>query len=425
MKLLDKRLMTEGGIVLFGQAGAAIGTLVGIRLITEVIDPATFGLVTLVLGLVNLSLGVFATPFLQVALRLYPDYKQKGNADRLRRGVTELIGIPIKATLILSPFIFLAIRHFDASYSILFIEALILLSLDVYKSYELAFCNANSMHVTHSTWTFMEAWLRPVTAFAFVLAIGDSATVVFLAYCLSSLAISFYHYMKLKNKREKSPTPPASENDEHTRKVIYKYAIPLVPLGLVNWISALGDRYLIGLLISTEAIGLYSAIYGLISRPFLILGQVVELVLRPKYNNLVSASKHHDANRLHNKWVLLVLVLALICLVFVSLFNDGIATIFLGEAYRSNNSLMPWVALGYSLLILSYIYEKTLYAHHKTGAVLKVQAVGALVSIPVATLFIHLFGMSGAAYAVPAYFSLNLILAVLASKRTAALYVKS
>ena len=70
----NKKLIKDGVWVAFGQILSAIGTLVGIRLLTEFVPPDIFGSITLLIATANLALGTLFTPIMQAALKYYPQY---------------------------------------------------------------------------------------------------------------------------------------------------------------------------------------------------------------------------------------------------------------------------------------------------------------------------------------------------------------
>jgi O-antigen/teichoic acid export membrane protein len=182
------------------------------------------------------------------------------------------------------------------------------------------------------------------------------------------------------------------------------YASPLVPLAVVGWTSGLADRYLIGGLVGLEAAGVYAAVYGLVSRPFLMVGATVELVLRQPYYEAVSRADRQRERVILVGWTGLVVGVSLLGLVCTLLWSEPIAGLLLGEPFRSGAFLMPWIAAGYTLLVTAQVLERVCYAHRTTGLVLAIQTVGAVLCIVIASPAIAAFGLAGAAVAVPAYF---------------------
>ena len=68
-----RRLSREILTITAGQALAVIGSLVGIRILTEVIPPATYGEVKLLAGLVFLANTLIFHPVCLYAMRGFPE----------------------------------------------------------------------------------------------------------------------------------------------------------------------------------------------------------------------------------------------------------------------------------------------------------------------------------------------------------------
>jgi O-antigen/teichoic acid export membrane protein len=84
----------------------------------------------------------------------------------------------------------------------------------------------------------------------------------------------------------------------------------------------------------------------------------------------------------------------------------------LAEPYRQGAALLPWIAGGYWLLILSHVFERACYARRDTRAVLLIYAAGGMAALAVLYPAVSRFGMAGAAAAVPVYFGVQLLTAV-------------
>jgi O-antigen/teichoic acid export membrane protein len=184
----------------------------------------------------------------------------------------------------------------------------------------------------------------------------------------------------------------------------------------LRWVDGVGDRYLIGGLLGLGQAGIYSAVYGLLSRPFLMASGVVELTVRPHYYQKVADGEHGAADRLLMKWVILVGVVVGIGVASVYVLHDLIASLLLADAYRGGADIMVWIASGYALLAISDVFRRACLAYGLTGRLLAIQIVGALVSLGFSTLGILHAELLGAAIAVPAYFAFLLFATFLAAR---------
>ena len=85
------RLLKEGFWIAAGHALAAIATLIGVRVLTELAPPSLFGGFALLNGILALLQGVLIAPIAQAALRFYPEFAAAGSVPKLREYVTKIL----------------------------------------------------------------------------------------------------------------------------------------------------------------------------------------------------------------------------------------------------------------------------------------------------------------------------------------------
>jgi O-antigen/teichoic acid export membrane protein len=93
-----------------------------------------------------------------------------------------------------------------------------------------------------------------------------------------------------------------------------------------------------------------------------------------------------------------------------------LVSLFLAREYWVAVDLLPWIAGGYCLLVLSQVLEKVCFAHGRTGVVLFIQSLGGVVGLLVAYVGIKQLGLIGAAMAVPVYFGFQLLITLAAAQ---------
>jgi hypothetical protein len=277
------RIVREGISIGVGQIASALGTLVGIRLLTEFMQPTTFGYLSLLMGVAVFAQGFSTTPLMQSILRFYPTCASNGTTGYLRRISMRVLLRTCAAVgaILLVGWYFWRARYGGSVWTGAILA--VMLMVDGLRGLEITLLNAARRQSAMALWIALEAWLRPVAAVLLVLWLGESAESVLVGYLCASLGLFLLFRLvldKVPDFAERSKaTVPIHETDLANRMA--RYALPLVPLAFVGWISAQADRYLIGGMIDLAAVGIYSAMYGLVSRPFLLTGTTVELTLRP------------------------------------------------------------------------------------------------------------------------------------------------
>ncbi|MBV5329439.1 MAG: oligosaccharide flippase family protein [Chlorobium sp.] len=414
-QVVRRSLIKDGAWVSIGQIFSAAGTLIGIRILTEFVDPELFGAVTLIIGIVALALGTMTSPVMQAALKFYPEYSN-GRLAELRSTVYDIL---IKRIVIFLSLVALAtpigVYYFKLEVSLVALCALLLI-VDSMRSFEMVMLNASRKHTAYALISVGEAWGRPIAAGIAVYFMGAAVKSILMAYAIISGSILLCFYIVVKPHIE--VTAGARINDKKTLKnLIHQFSLPLVPMSALGWMNGVGDRYLIGGLLGLEQAGVYAAVYGLMSRPFLISSGIVELTLRPLYNKFVAQGKDKEAQNLLMKWLLSVALITGAGFAAIALFDDFLISVLLAEKYRGGVTLMLWIAAGYVFLSLSDVFVKVCYAYGYTRRILVIQVVGAVLSMVSAVVGIKLFGLLGAAMAVPAYFGIMLIITIFVSKK--------
>jgi O-antigen/teichoic acid export membrane protein len=411
------RFRSEAVWVAVGQALTAIGTLLGVRLLTQFLPPAQYGAVSLALGMSVLAGNLVASPLNQAAIHFYPKY----SGERLY----QLRDALLRCFRRFAPWVVLAALIGGAGYSLsgwgspwLALMVLLLFAVECWRTSGLSLLNAARQQRRYGLWMASDAWLRPLAATGAVLVAGRLPAAALAAYVLTAATLCALWSRNIWPVRDPQPVP--QDQARALDSAMRSYAVPLIPLGLLAWVTSLGDRYIIGGVLSVADAGLYAAVYGLAYSPFMIVNGAAEQALRPVYQAAVSHRNYAHAARLLRLWLATV---AAVCAVGVVLFAAGhelIARLLVSPAYRQASWLMPWIALGYAIRAISYVFERVCYAYARTWRVLAIQVCGAVAALTVTPIAVVGFGLRGAATAVPFCFSLQCLVAVWLAARTIA-----
>jgi O-antigen/teichoic acid export membrane protein len=390
------------------QALAAIGQIIGIRLLTEALSPTVFGEIALIVGASMLATSVLINPTMQALLRYYPECAQSGEgalAERMaRRRILSMLwwALPLSLPLLL---IGLVQGWFGPVAALLL---LLLAAIDGMKMFRTTVMNATRQHHRYGLWLVGEAWGRPLLAYGATLWLGIQVELVLIAYIVVSLAL----YASLSHSIDPHAPTTVDRNVQEgdLLRRFEAYARPLIPLGVVGWVSSMGDRYMIGSLLSAQSVGMYAAAYSLASRPLLMLSSIAETSIRPVYYDAVARQDRQASRKYLVVWLVLVLAGGVAACALLTVFHRQLAGVLLGAEFREGSYLMPWVAAGYGLLALSHVTTRICYANDATRSVLTTETAGALCAVVIGFPLIYAVGLKGAAMAVPLYFGIQLLL---------------
>ncbi len=408
------RLLADGGWIALGQVFSVIGTLLGIRVITELAPPQVYGSVTLLLGISALGLGTLYGPVMQAVLRYFVQYS-KDELPAFRYVVMRILfRRTVWGAVILGIAWPIAYYAWGLSWTMA-VWVLPLVICDGLRTLETVFLNAARKTPMHALLSAGEAWAKPIGAISALLILGPYTESILAGYTIAT-GLVLYLYYRWGNPEGMLKWRVTMRDDLKIRSSIEKYAYPLIPSSAIGWVNGVGDRYLIGLMIGVEQVGIYSAIYGLVSRPFLMTANIVELTIRPIYYSRVEKSDRFGSRALLWRWFGVTASIASIGFMVICFSKDALVTLFLAREYWVAVDLLPWIAGGYGLLVLSQVFEKVCFAYGRTGVVLFIQSLGGVVGLLVAYVGIKQQGLIGAAMAVPVYFGFQLLITFAAAQ---------
>jgi O-antigen/teichoic acid export membrane protein len=399
-----RAIIGQGAWVFVGQVSTGILTLGGTRLITQFVNPELYGLVNLVQNALVLLRTLFCSPTINAGLRYYPDAERGHFVPGLRAAMRRTLGISLIAMEIIAVGGGLIWTWRSGAPAALVAWLALFVVADVSRTFELSLFNAARRQRPAAILGAAETLIRPVLVVGAVLAFGPRIEVVFAALALSivlTLVVLFTGF-RPAGGHAGGKLPPQVAVD------MRRYAIPLVPIAFMTWVTSVSDRYLIEWLShDTASVGVYAAGYGLVSQPFLLLHGVVALTLRPAYFAAVSRGDGTQAKRIFLTWLALSALACSSTAAVIFLARNLVVDTFLGPQFRSAGTYVPWIALGYMVFVIEQVLEQHLLAHKRTVAVLVAQACGAVASIAVTIPLVAKFGALGAAFACPVYFSIQ------------------
>ncbi|NOV31025.1 lipopolysaccharide biosynthesis protein [Methylomonas sp. ZR1] len=409
--LKQSKLFGDAFWALFGQAASALALLLGTRLLTELVSPAVYGQVALLNGFVALGVAVFSYPFICAGMRIVPECETAGQRSGLHAAVA---GLTLQATMLAIGLLVLggfAYGYFVEVSSVLFLLTGVLLAITVQRELGIQLAIGERKQRLASLWQTSDSVLRPALAIALVWWLGGNPEWVLLGYILASLLSNLVWIVV---KRRNAVRMPATASRSFRREV-WVYALPLIPMELIFWINGLGDRYVIGYLLTAADVGLYAATYMIVNEAFNRSAMVLLRTFQPAYFQAFSAQHLQKAFSILWVWITSVAALGALGLLLLLLTKDWVASMVLAKSYHAAVDLMPAMALGCALHALGTALAQPLLAHKRTKTLLKGRLCGAVAAAMTIPVLVSQYGLPGAAWANPVYFGIEaVVLAILA-----------
>ncbi|MEL6323413.1 MAG: lipopolysaccharide biosynthesis protein [Pseudomonadota bacterium] len=413
-----RRLSGEATWILAGQILTAAGGLAALRILTELLPPNVYGQLTLVLGFILLSFDFAFRPFIQASARFRADYRTPAASATLRRESQRFIQQSmalISALLILAGIIFGPRAGLPAWIGVAMAAVLV---SDLVRTYETSLLNAAQRHRAMSLWRAIEAWARPLAALAILMLLGGGVPGVLFGYAAATLFVSlvFARAITLEGQTtthgERSAGPTANDPDPaEVRRRVRTFVLPLLPVALMTWIIGVSDRYILAGIGSLELAGLYAATYAVVSRPYIMLGAFLDTWLRPKLYDAVSSGSRAAAQQVIKAWAALAVSTGLAGMLAFHILHAPIASLLLSETYTSASNLMVFIAAGYVFEVLSQLALQICLAYNRSRYFLIVSIGAALITLLASIALIQVYGIAGAAMAVPVYLGSKFVIA--------------
>ena len=412
--LKQKRLFGDAFWALAGQIVSALALLVGTRMLTELVSPETFGQVALLNGFVALGVAVFSYPFICAGMRLTAECRNYRERVMLNKVVS---GLTAKSTMLAIVLLMLGgatYSYFRGGEIGLFALTGLLLAVTVRRELGIQLLIGERKQRGAALWQTSDSLLRPLLAIWLVWGLGGNPESVLLGYVLASVASNTLWAIVNGDREEKRPANLTVQSGQFRRN-IWAYALPLIPMELIFWLNGLGDRYVIGYLLTAAEVGLYAATYTIVNEAFSRSAMVLLRTFQPAYFQSFSAGHGKEAFLVLWMWIASVLGLGLLGVALVWVCKDWVATLLLAKSYHAAVELMPAIAAGSALSAVGTVVAQPLLARKRTQAMLRGRICGALAAAICLPLMVSHFGLMGAALANPIYFGIEaLVLALLA-----------
>ena len=380
-----------------GRGLTVLGSVVGMRVLTEFLPPALFGRYKLALAGLSLVTGVLVRPFIQYAMRAYHD------ADACGAGAAFLAhsrrwfgryagGLGLAAAAggyLVSVGGRLSLPELAGVAAVLALQALV--------EYDRALFVTRGRQRAAETIGVGVQWLIPFAVAASVRA-GESLAVVLPAHA-AALALIF-SVRRWRERRTEHVLPQADDGGFKTAPG-WAFAWPLMVAGCLGWLLHESDRLILGYYHGSGSVGLYAAAYGLVATPFTVAAGAVAQLMTP----LVFAASSRRGASLAVSRPMLAGMLAIggggVLAIWWS--GDRLAGVVLAEAYRAGASgLLLWIAAGYACFGVSACFDLAAHGARRTTFLMVSCGVAAAVNVGLDLLLVPARGAEGAAVATAA-----------------------
>jgi O-antigen/teichoic acid export membrane protein len=413
LRHLGKELIWVG----LGQALIAVGSLVGVRLLTEKLAPGAFGELSLAMTAFTLLQQLVIGPFGGSLLRFYSIALEQNEltsffrffvwlAERTQLGILilgsagalllTLLGQPVIAGLTLASTLFSMIYGTN----------------NLLDSIQTA-ARRRSVVALHQG---ASQWLRFIAAVAMIALLGSSSAIAMWGYALSALMVLCSQVAFLSRivpagqtlaglARRSAPGPWLAR--------AFTYASPSITWGIFTWAQMTSDRWALSAFTSTQEVGYFSALYQLGYYPVLLLSNVVTQFIQPLLFRIAGDGTDPLRRQAAHQRVRLLVAGALVgtaCLTTAAFFLHGpLFGLLVSAEYRHVSGYFPWMVLSSGLMVSGQMASLQLMSNLDPKKLLLPKITTAVLGTGLHFLGAFLNGLAGVVY-VKSLFSLVYLL---------------
>jgi len=404
------RVGKESLKIVSGQVGALIGSIAGIRIITEVAPRAVYGEAALVVGFVTLLCGLTTTPFSHYAGRAYADVSRTGQHGSFRSfALDRLLGICVLVSVLIVMGGCLYDLLKGGFRPVLWILAGVVLIGTSFTAFENTILTVSRRQGARSIWQSAECLGWPLCVAGAMLLFGASSSSYLAGRALFPIMGLLVFWTFTSATFPYSGPRPSGPQPKLWSREAWRYALPLVPMAFVAWIVMLSDRYLLAHYRSLSEVGLYAAIVSLSRQPFVMVGEFVSRLFQPV---IYAASARGNRQRQRSLLRYYALTIVLLCSVGFGLFvvtSRWIIDLLLAAEYREGASnLFPWVAASGAFLTIAGVFECEFLADKRTWRLTVSYLIAAVANLVLNLLLIPRMGARGAAISMCVSFAVYL-----------------
>ena len=334
-----------------------VGGIVGVRLITSFLDPATYGELALAMTIVGLISQVLMKPVAQSSLRYFsPAY----NNDQLKtylRSIVKILGILSVAVLMFAVIASaLAMAAGYVTWPALLLLASIFAVVQGINSSLTGMQNAARHRVIVALHRSLFQWLRFLLAIIFIQIIGRSSIPAISGYIIAALLVFGSQFLFFRRRiLNRASATPIKRSDPIQPKIdfsknLVSYAWPLAVLGIFTWGQLATSRWALELFTGTYEVGLYSVLFQLGYYPLTLVTTVTAQLIAPiLFGAAGLALSQVQRRRAHvsNVWVFgAMIALTLMMALFAFVFHDALFRLFAAPEYGTVSYLLAFMVIA-------------------------------------------------------------------------------
>lgn len=359
-KILNKK--SEALWVFLGQTGTALGVLLGVKILTHILNPFEFGRLALANTIVILiGINVFG-PISQGLMRFWSISLERGEKEAFVSAARQLSRFLIYIVLLISlifPILLTFTKWID--WMVLLTISLIVGAITGWYGIKISILTAARKRKFISIINTGNAFGKPIIASIFIILIASNTSWAMLGYLLTTI-VAVYVLEQYYGKVVKSKEEPLAETIGDKKKCyrlvreILSFSWPFVIWGLFSWIHQSCDRWSLQAYHGTEVVGAFSVITYLALYPLIFGSGFLSTLFIPiayeRAGGLFSYQSVRSANKILFMMTGIYVLGALLLISFYSIYYQRLVLLISNTNYVRYSHLLPWLTASWAFFYL-------------------------------------------------------------------------
>ncbi len=401
-----RRIVKEGSWIVFGQILAVVGALVLVRVLTEHLDPAQFGQLSLSLTISGFVNQVVMGGVINGVCRFYSIAAEKQDLDGYLRATFRLMIYATLVVVAISLLVIIGMFWLGYSHWVTLIAAALLFSvLSAYNGTLAGIQNAARQRAVVALHASLDAWLKIGLALCMMLWLGYSTAVVLIGYSCSTLLSIFSQLIFL---RSTIPIQKQKFKTEHKwTGQIWIYSLPFSTWGIFTWMQQVSDRWALQTFASAAEVGRYAVMFQLGYTPVALASALIMSSLGPiiyqRSGDATDHARNANVHRLSWQVTQISLVATLFGFVVAFFMHEWFFSLMVSTEYRGSSYYLPWLVLSAGIFATGQMLSMKLMSELKSRMMIKAKITTALLGTLGNVAGAALAGVTGVVVALVAF----------------------
>ncbi len=412
MNILKKNINgvgIEAAWLVAGQGLTALGGLAAIRILTGHYTREVYGISWLFINGAGLAVLLLADPMGQALNRFYHEEGGQEQIDRLLALVWRLeVFLVLCAGAVYLAAVFFMGKLAGAERVAYFVMPVYFLFLSAMNAAQ-ALLNTSRRRARRVVLLAAEAWLKPAGALILCFLWRPDVNSFVLGYALASIITGSVGIFWIKGFSGKPLFRMPMPDRDYIRRVL-SYSLPWIGFSSCGWVLSISGRYFVGWYMGAALTGTYVASYQVGAALFQFLGGsfgplVQPIIFQRAGKSGGSCGAITDVFRAF-AWISLPLLSAFIVM------HEWLVRWLSAPAYWGGAKVTVWIGLGVYFWVLGDRARDSFLIARKTGAMMKITALAALLNVILNILLVPREGLTGAGMALCISYLVYMILMI-------------